>query len=171
MQTINTDKAISRFKWRLTNGKFTPNNNDLEAFKDFARVISFTKKESLKNDNLLFKLMMKLLLLNLNHYGDLEIAFKALRDTCSFPVELHLTQFKSTLDAINLKNYRDKFNLSHDIGIKSSTEFKDFLNTLDDGEKEKCRSAILGCDKDVLEDMLLSRLFDIYIGAQEYGRH
>lgn len=79
--------------------------------------------------------MMKILLLNLNHYGDLEIAFKALKDTCSFPVELHLTQFKSTLDAINLKNYRDKFNLSHNIGIKSSTEFKEFVNTLDDDEK------------------------------------
>jgi len=120
-QIFNLEKAIQRFKWRLTNGQFYPNQNDIEAFKFLIEWVVNQKKQA-KNNNYAFQKLYAIHLYHkMLHVHDIKEANRQIAQELDLSANL---LYNRLLDHVNLIELSQMLDF---IGLKSEVEYKQEL--------------------------------------------
>lgn len=135
--------ALQRIKWRFTNGKFEPNQNDIDAFIFIVEWINREKKDIRKENDLFARLYTYALTNEILFYKDLDFAVKNLKDQLKKPTYDHYQYFHKILNGIEFSNFQkekgicqkhtmlltaDEENLNKHIISQNQKEFEKYLN-------------------------------------------
>lgn len=109
---MTIEKAIQRIFWRFGNGKFEPNQNDIDAITEITHWIN-REKEKRANENRYFGKMVAWAYLNLLrcHYGGKSKAEREIQEILEKPLEHHYEMIRSEIESIELRMAFDAIGL------------------------------------------------------------
>lgn len=120
MNTIN--KSLQRIKWRFENGKFTPNQNDVEALNFIIEWVNNDKVQMIEDNTLLAKCYVLLLKYEMLKYEDVGYASKTLsKKLTKESINQIYDEFR---DALNLLDYQ-KFLISKGLNVNHPLQMTD----------------------------------------------
>lgn len=105
---MNIAKAINRLNWRMTNSKFTPNENDKQAIDFLTEWVNNQKAKNFKSHKLFIKMFMYGFYYELAYWKDLETAQRLLLEQLEKPVEYHYERFYDLLKTLELEAFKRK---------------------------------------------------------------
>jgi len=146
---FNLQTALQRFEWRLTNGTFTPNQNDLEAFKVLAQWIIDQKKQALNHHYAFQKLYAMHLYHKMLHTHDVKEANKQIVQELKISASQHYNRLLNHLNQIEL----DK--LMKSLEIQPKIQYKQELKAtyITEAQKQKNKK-IMEQNKELLNQYL-----------------
>lgn len=114
MRKITTiEKAMEQFAYRLQNGKYEPNQTDVDAFKFVAEWINREKAKEIRKEVLFGKLFCHVFAQELEYYkGDFKFSQAKMHEYLKHPIEFYYEQFISKINNIALNNYTDSLGLN-----------------------------------------------------------
>jgi hypothetical protein len=125
---MTIEKAFQRLSWRFTNGKFEPNQLDIDALKFVGEWINRQKEESLNIHTIFAKLFVYTFIHEIAFYKDLEFAQKKINEILENTCENLYADFGKRLNSLELDKYRKS------IGI---TDKHPILMTKEENAKEE----------------------------------
>lgn len=115
---MNIQKAFQRLSWRFSNGKFEPNQNDLEALKFLADWVNREKEREIQEQTLFAKMYVYCFYHELDFYKDISFAQNKLHEILQKPLNEQYSSFLKKLNDHEL----DLFMREHKLD-------KDWINT------------------------------------------
>mgnify|MGYP003597311429 CR=1 FL=1 len=114
MTKITTiEKAMSHFAYRLQNGRYEPNQKDLDAFKFMAEWINREKAKQIKEEVLFGKLFCYVFAQEIEFYkGNFSLAQKKIHEYLKHPIEHYYQDFISKANKTALDVYSDSLGLN-----------------------------------------------------------
>jgi hypothetical protein len=139
MRKIATiERAMEQFAYRLQNGKYEPNQNDVDAFKFVAEWINREKVKEI-NQNLLFaKLFCHVFGQEVEYYkGNFKIAQAKMHEYLKNPIEFYYNRFIDNINRIALNSYSDSLCLSKKIpATRSQQEIDNDSKIISENQEE-----------------------------------
>jgi hypothetical protein len=90
----NIEKAMEQMAYRLQNGKYEPNQNDLDAFKFMAEWINREKAKEITQNILFAKLFCHTFAQEVEYYkGDFKFAQAIIHEYLKHPIEFYYDKF------------------------------------------------------------------------------
>lgn len=147
---MTIEKAFQRLSWRFTNGKFEPNDNDLEALRFVGEWINREKGDSLHIHTIFAKLFVYTFIHELEFYKDIEFAQKKINEILSKRLEHLYSDFGNRLNLLELSKYRRSIGITDkhpaimteeenikqkEIVLSNSSELKKFIIGIWEQEK------------------------------------
>lgn len=114
---MTTDKAFDRLKWRMTNGQFVPNENDLTALKTLGEWINREKQKEVQQNTIFAKMYVYCFIHELHFYKDLKFAQKKLHEVLKLSLVEQYQNFSTNLNQMEYEKFL------HSIGITSDHPF------------------------------------------------
>lgn len=109
---MNIEKAIKRFVWRFSNGKFEPNKNDVDSLEIVVNWINSQTKENEREQQLFAKLYVHLLTEKFTKYQNLATALKEMDQMCGMSLSYYFDEFHFRFNAMKYWMYCEKENIS-----------------------------------------------------------
>ena len=130
-------KALERMKWRLENGKYEPNENDVIAFTTVLDWINNEKQSRFKE--MPYQLFGKLFVYSLKHlvchYRDVNFSIKQLIKEINSPFDFHVKMLAMQLNQIEIENFASRNAIESTNNLVKDQEV--FKNWLESNEKNK----------------------------------
>jgi hypothetical protein len=102
----NIEQAFSQMSYRLQNGRYEPNQADLDAYSFLAKWVMENKKQALKNDILFAKLFCRVFAQEVHFYkGDFKFAQKKMHDYLKHPIEFYYEKFTQEVNDVLMNKY------------------------------------------------------------------
>jgi hypothetical protein len=102
----NIEQAFSQMSYRLQNGRYEPNQADLDAYSYLANWVMENKKQALKNDILFAKLFCRVFAQEVHFYkGDFKFAQKKMHDYLKHPIEFYYEKFTQEVNDVLMNKY------------------------------------------------------------------
>lgn len=139
---MNIQKAFQRLKWRFSNGKFEPNENDADALKFIADWIVREKEAELQRQTIFAKMYVYSFIHELHFYKDLKFAQKKLHEVLSQPLDYHYSEFLKKLNDFELESF-----------MKSNGLNKDWI----DPDKQQAQQTTISEQQEELKKLVLGR--------------
>lgn len=114
MRKITTiERAMEQFAYRLQNGRYEPNQNDVDAFKFVAEWINREKAKEI-NQNLLFaKLFCNVFSQEIKFYnGDFKFAQKKMHDYLKHPIQHYYDIFIKEINDLEMNKFIKSIGIS-----------------------------------------------------------
>lgn len=109
----NIENAMEHFAYRLQNGKYEPNQKDVDAFKFMAEWINREKVKEIRKEVLFGKLFCHVFAQEFDYYkGDFNFAQKKMHDYLKHPIEFYYEDFIKKINQVALNNYNESLGLS-----------------------------------------------------------
>ncbi|MDP2687790.1 MAG: hypothetical protein Q8O62_11245 [Aequorivita sp.] len=103
---INIKAAVQRLSWRLGNGKFQPNENDIDALNFIINWINTEKSEMIRDNILLAKCYTRLLMYETLYYKDVKQSSIQLNKALTeLPIETFYDEFASRLNDLEYNSF------------------------------------------------------------------
>lgn len=114
MRKITTiEKAMEHFAYRLQNGRYEPNQKDVDAFKFVAEWINREKVKEIRNNAIFGKLFCHVFSQEVQFYnGDFEFAQKKMHEYLKNPIEFYYDEFIKKANETALNNFNKSLGLS-----------------------------------------------------------
>lgn len=109
---MTLEACIQRMFWRLGNGNFTPNKNDVDAMIKITEWINREKEQSLQNNRLFAKIYVYCFMHEIQFYKDIDFAQKKMHEVLQQDIERHYDLFSKRLNELKLNAYKKKLGLS-----------------------------------------------------------
>jgi hypothetical protein len=116
---MNLQKAFQRFEWRLSNGKFEPNQGDIDALQFIAEWVNWEKEVRVNENRYFGKIVIYCLLREMDYFGDIHLAETKIHDVLKKPIEYWYDRVRLI---ILLKEFEDSKSV---LGIKEFVELWD----------------------------------------------
>jgi len=115
MSKITTiEKAIGQFTYRLQNGRYEPNQTDVESLKFIIEWINREKTRELKENVLFAKLFCRIFSQEVDYYkGDFKQAQKSMHEYLKHPIEFYYERFIKEIDLTAMNSYTEKIGISN----------------------------------------------------------
>lgn len=108
----NIENAMGHFAYRLQNGKYEPNQKDVDAFKFMAEWINREKIKEIRKEVLFGKLFCHVFAQELEYYkGDFKLSQAKMHDYLKNPIEFYYNNFISKINNIALVKYNESLGL------------------------------------------------------------
>lgn len=111
---MNIQKAFQRLSWRMSNGKFEPNQNDVDAIKFLADWINRSKEKQIQEHTIFAKMYVYCFIHELKFYKDLSFAQKKLSEILSKPLQDIYDDFRRALNDDELEKFMKEHGLEKD---------------------------------------------------------
>jgi hypothetical protein len=108
---MTLEKNIERMFWRLSNGAFTPNQNDVKAMTEIVEWINRQKQQSIHEQYLFAKLYCHVFIQEIEYYKDTKYAQRKIHEYLKFPIIGHYELFLEKL------NFYETMKFSRHIGL------------------------------------------------------
>ena len=109
----NIEKAMEQMAYRLQNGKYEPNQTDLDAFKFVAEWINREKTKEIRQNSLFGKLFCHIFAQEVEYYkGSFKFAQAKMHDYLKRPIEFYYEEFIAKINNVALNNYNESLGLS-----------------------------------------------------------
>lgn len=139
----NIQKAVKRLSWRLGNGKFEPNQNDVDALQFIINWINNEKSELMKDNMLFAKCYVKLLMYETMYFKDVQFASEQLnRFLVETPIETIYDDFAKSLNQLEYEKFMKRHGLIMKHPALLSDEEKDFENKIIENNNEEFNKII-----------------------------
>lgn len=125
---MTLEKNVERMFWRLSNGNFTPNQNDLNAMTEIVEWINREKEKTIKENYMFAKLYCHVFMQEIEYYKDTIFAQRSIHELINKPILYHYELFHKKLNIYELKKY------SNSIGL---TDKNPAFRTDDEKQKDK----------------------------------
>jgi len=114
MRKITTiEKAMEQFAYRLQNGKYEPNQTDVDAFKFVAEWINREKAREIRKEVLFAKLFCHVFAQEVDYYkGNFNIAQGKMHEYLKHSIEFYYDGFIANINRIALNCYNESLGLS-----------------------------------------------------------
>lgn len=109
---MTIEKNVERMFWRLSNGSFTPNQNDLKAMTEIVEWINRQKEQTLKENYMFAKLYCMQFIQEIEYYKDINFAQRNLHEMLEKSVVEHYDRFHEKLNFVELMKYSKNIGLS-----------------------------------------------------------
>jgi hypothetical protein len=109
---MTLEKNVERMFWRLSNGNFKPNQNDLNAMTEITDWINREQESTLKHNLLLAKLYCVVFIQEIEYMKDINFAQRKIHDILNKTIETHYREFHEKLNTIELLKFSKKIGLS-----------------------------------------------------------
>jgi hypothetical protein len=109
---MNIEKAMQRIIWRLSNGTYTPNQNDVEAVTFLAEWINREKEKTIKENYIFAKLYVNQFIQEIEFYRDIKFAQRNLNEMLQKPIISFYENFHDRLNFLELMKYSKKIGLN-----------------------------------------------------------
>lgn len=109
---MTIEKAFQRLSWRFSNGKFEPNDNDVQALKFIADWVNREKKETLHSQKLFQKMYVYCFFHELAFYKDVHFAQKKLHEVLQLSVARHYSDFCKKLNSVELEKFKKSIGIN-----------------------------------------------------------
>jgi hypothetical protein len=103
---MNIAKAINRLVWRMSNQKFTPNENDKEAVNFLVDWISKEKQETKDKNTLFNKMFVYALYREMQYWKEVHQSQRVLQEQLEKPLEWHYNRFHELLNTLELESFK-----------------------------------------------------------------
>lgn len=108
---MTLEKNIERMFWRLSNGAFTPNQNDVKAMTEIVEWINRQKQQSIHEQYLFAKLYCHVFIQEIEYYKDTKYAQRKIHEYLKMPIISHYELFLEKL------NFYETMKFSRQIGL------------------------------------------------------
>jgi hypothetical protein len=108
---MTLEKNIERMFWRLSNGAFTPNQNDVKAMTEIVEWINRQKQQSIHEQYLFAKLYCHVFIQEIEYYKDTKYAQRKIHEYLKMPIINHYEVFLEKL------NFYETMKFSRHIGL------------------------------------------------------
>lgn len=122
---MTIEKAMQRIVWRVSNGTYTPNQNDIEAVTEVAEWINRQKTNEIQNNRLFAKTYVYCFINELQFYQDIKFAQKKLHEILKTPLPNLYENFKDRFNLVELNNIKNSFGFSNLHPLEISKEQKE----------------------------------------------
>lgn len=102
---LNLENAIQRMYWRLSNGKYEPNQNDKETLDFVVDWINRQKEETLREQQLFAKMYIHAFLIETLHFKDIEFGQKSVNELCQKPLSHFIDRFHQNFNNMLFMQY------------------------------------------------------------------
>lgn len=109
---MTLEKNVERMFWRLSNGSFKPNQNDLKAMTEITEWINREKEDTLKQNLLFAKLYTVVFIQEIEYMQDIHFAQRKVHDVLNKPIETHYREFYEKLNSVELSKFSKKIGLN-----------------------------------------------------------
>jgi hypothetical protein len=109
---MTIEKNVERMFWRLSNGNFTPNQNDLKAMTEIVEWINREKEKTVKDNYMFAKLYCNQFIQEIEFYKDIDFAQRSLHELLQKPIIEHYDKFHERLNFVELMKYSKSIGLS-----------------------------------------------------------
>ncbi len=150
MTKITTiEKAMSHFAYRLQNGRYEPNQKDLDAFKFMAEWINREKAKQIKEEVLFGKLFCYVFAQEIEFYkGNFSLAQKKIHEYLKHPIEHYYNDFTNKINRIALDSYSNSLGLSQKHNATRSLQEEEKDSKLINENQEEMLNYINGIYKE-----------------------
>jgi hypothetical protein len=126
MKKITTiERAMNQFAYRLQNGRYEPNQNDVDAFKFVAEWINREKEKELKQQVLFAKLFCLVFAQEVKFYdGDFKFAQKKMHEYLKHPIEFYYDIFLKEINDVAMNKYIKSIGISEKLLLEESEKQK-----------------------------------------------
>jgi hypothetical protein len=128
---MTLEKNVNRMFWRLSSGKFTPNDTDVKAFKEIVEWINREKSQTLHKQQLFAKLYVDRFLSDVLRFEDFEFAQYSTNSVLNKPLNMLFEEFQERINLMELIKYCNQKDISLDITdevqIEKISNEEDFL--------------------------------------------
>jgi len=122
---MTIEKAMQRIVWRVSNGTYTPNQNDVDAVTEVAEWINRQKTQEVQQNRLFAKMYVYCFINELQFYQNIKFAQKKLHEILKTPLIQLYDQFKERLNLVELNNIKLSFGFTNLHPLIVSEEQKD----------------------------------------------
>jgi hypothetical protein len=119
---MTIEKAMQRIVWRVSNGNYTPNQNDVEAVTALSEWINRQKTEEIQKNRIFAKMYVYCFINELQFYQDIKFAQKKLHEILKTPVVELYENFKNKYNAVELNNFKKSLGFSNLHPLATSKE-------------------------------------------------
>jgi len=129
MKKITTiERAMEQFAYRLQNGRYEPNQNDVDAFKFVAEWINREKEKEINQHLLFAKLFCLVFSQEVKFYdGDFKFAQKKMHDYLKHPIQHYYDIFLKEINDVAMNKFIKSIGISdkHPALVTDSEELKE----------------------------------------------
>lgn len=118
----NIQKHIQRLYWRLGNGSFTPNQNDVEAVDNLTDFINDCISQELDQNKPYQKLYIHLLGIYFNHYKNIHTAQSKVHEVLGLHIDYQYQKFTDDFNQVELEQFLES------IGIEAGKHPMEFTD-------------------------------------------
>ena len=138
MKKITTiERAMNQFAYRLQNGRYEPNQNDVDAFKFVAEWINREKEKELKQQVLFAKLFCLVFTQEVKFYdGDFKFAQKKMHEYLKHPIEFYYDIFLKEINDVAMNKYIKSIGISEKLLLEESEKQKNENKILEENWSE-----------------------------------
>lgn len=109
---MTLEKNVERMFWRLKNGKFTPNENDVKAMVEIVEWINRQKEASINEHQLFAKLYCHVFLQEIEFYKDIPTAQRSTHEILMKSLTEHYHAFHKGLNDFELLRFQKSLGVS-----------------------------------------------------------
>ena len=134
----NIQQAMEHLAYRLQNGKYEPNQKDVDAFKFIGEWINREKAIEIRNQVLFGKLFCHVFAQEVEFYkGDFDLAQKKMHEYLKHPIEHYYQDFISKVNKTVLDVYSDSLGLNKKHpGTRTEEEIENDSKIISENQKE-----------------------------------
>lgn len=103
---MTIEKAMQRLFWRMGNGSFTPNKNDIESLTEVAQWINREKQRELQQNTIFAKLYVYCFIHELHFYKNIDIAQQRIHEILKQNISVRYDDFLKAINNYELDNFR-----------------------------------------------------------------
>lgn len=119
---MTIEKAMQRLFWRMGNGSFSPNQNDLEALTEVAKWINREKQREIQENTIFAKLYVYCFIYEIEFYKNIDLAQKRIHEILKQPITSRYNEFLKTLNNYELDVFRKSIGLKDKHPLERSPE-------------------------------------------------
>lgn len=148
MSKITTiEKAIGQFTYRLQNGRYEPNQSDVEALTFIVDWINREKTREITDNVLFAKLFCRVFAQEVDYYkGDFKLAQKTMHEYLKQPIEFYYDKFIKDIDKTSLNVLSEQLGLSNKHPYSKTEIEKESDEKIISENQDKMLKAVSGHD-------------------------
>jgi hypothetical protein len=110
---MTIEKAMQRIVWRVSNGTYTPNQNDVEAITIVAEWINRQKTDEIQKNKIFAKMYVYCFINEIEFFKDLKFAQRKLHTVLKMPLIQLYDGFKNKFNEIELNAVKKSLGFSN----------------------------------------------------------
>ena len=131
------ERAMDQFSYRLQNGRYEPNQNDVDAFKFVAEWINREKEKEIKQNVLFAKLFCHVFAQEVKFYdGDFKFAQKKIHEYLKHPIEFYYDNFLKEINDVAMNKFIKSIGISKHLLLDSSEKQKNENKILEENSEQ-----------------------------------